>query len=199
MKKNKGKIQKVVVSRDHKVLYKGAQRRVVYSHFPLGIARRWFFLISRDMSLFKATESQAFRKFIRKKTKRQKACSFTTRTVPFVHLTKKSSGIRMGKGKGSKVYSSVMPMNSGYILSSIRYTRKYTARLLQSRLRKKLSTFVGLRDFIITKDVEQFSMHRKCVDFHFGERFFNKKRYGKFDFLLLKNFNKLPEGRKAIY
>jgi len=84
------------------------------------------------------------------------------RLFPFVHLTKRSKGIRMGSGRGSKVYSSVIPMVQGYLLSSIRFPRRSVAQRIYSRFRCKLSIFIRLRMLKVSCDLVRFSHHERC-------------------------------------
>jgi len=142
----KKKIKKTLISRDH-IIYK--RKSLVYSLVsyipkPITTPCRWYFFISLSNALLSSTESGSLRKYIRKKTKRR-GSKVAIRIESYVHLTKRPSGIRMGSGKGSKVYKSVMPITRGYQLASIRKLRDKIALRIETRYRCKFSSFFKMR------------------------------------------------------
>jgi ribosomal protein L16/L10AE len=145
MRRKKSKKAQIILSRDHKKMHVKFRKLSLIEFFPLSTYNgHWFFFLSHTKGLINSIEAAAFRRYLRKKTKKKKN-KVLVRFFPTVKLTKKSSGVRMGGGKGSKVYSMVKPTSNGFILASVRRPARYKAFKLISRFRRKFSLYIRLR------------------------------------------------------
>lgn len=61
------------------------------------------------------------------------------RIFPYVPMTKKPAEVRMGKGKGSKVYNEIYPIRPGKIIFELRRIRASSAIFYLNLIASKLS------------------------------------------------------------
>jgi ribosomal protein L16/L10AE len=66
----------------------------------------------QQQSIIKTLKSKGFRR------------TFRFRGIPFYELTKKPSEVRMGKGRGTRIYSRILPFSPGQIIGEIDCTQK---------------------------------------------------------------------------
>jgi ribosomal protein L16/L10AE len=120
-----------VISRDHKKKGTKKTNKTTLFYAPIEFRHRWYSLIGLSDSKMNLIESSFVHRYIRKKVKLKRRLGrkarisfFSVRVKPFVKLTKKSSGIRMGSGKGSKVYATIFPIKKEFVLGTIRFVNR---------------------------------------------------------------------------
>jgi large subunit ribosomal protein L16 len=107
----------------YKKMHKGGEKRqgsfskIEYGYF---IPKKGFYgLKAVEGGKIKSNQLEAARKMIRKKVKRKIKNSLYINVFPQLSRTKKSSGVRMGKGKGNLDYWYV-PVKKGQIIFEIK-------------------------------------------------------------------------------
>jgi ribosomal protein L16/L10AE len=120
-----------VLSRDHKNKENKKTNKTTLFYAPIELRHRWYSLIGLSNSSVNLIESSFLQRYIRKKVKlkrkrgqKARISVFSVRIKPFVKLTKKSSGVRMGSGKGTKVYATIYPTKKEFVLSTIRFVNR---------------------------------------------------------------------------
>lgn len=97
----------------HKIFLKGKQLDRYLSDFSM---------VSKENKWLTEKELEATRKVIQKVIKKKKG-KVIVRVKPYLPLFKKSLGLRMGKGKGSKVNRWVYPIRPGKVMFEVKNIR----------------------------------------------------------------------------